>query len=65
MFTEKLEAVTASQTAHSKNYDDKLQHQSHNYLQELKSIEKSVKRVKNYDDQLAKLNDDFSALEGR
>ena len=65
MFTEKLEAVTAAQTVHSKNYDDKLQHQSHNYLKELRSIEKSAKKVKNYDDQLVKLNDDISALEGR
>ena len=57
--------VTATQAAHSKKYDDKLQHQSHLYLQELKSIEKSAKKVKNYDDQLIKLNDDFSALAGR
>ena len=64
MFT-KLEAVTAAQTAHSRNYDDKLHKQSQNYLQELKSIEKSAKKVKNYDDQLVKLNDDLSALKGR
>lgn len=49
MFT-KLEAVTAAQTAHSRNYDDKLNKQSQNYLQELKSIEKFAKKVKSYDD---------------
>ena len=64
MFT-KLEAVTAAQTAHSRNYDDKLNKQSQNYLQELKSIEKFAKKVKSYDDQLVKLNDDLSALKGR